>query len=53
MFFGPLRYHREEWAGDDVVRCDFLSRNVYSQKARKLLSAQEKKIISDGIVLLQ
>lgn len=53
MKFGPLRYESAEWNGDDVVHCDFHSRNIYTPKAFKFLKGSGKGIIRSGIVLLQ
>jgi hypothetical protein len=53
MFFGPLRYSSEEWKMEDVMHCNFLSCNAYTPKAYDLLRKFEKKVVKDGIILLE
>lgn len=54
MYFGPLRFARNGWNGEDVVWCDFpIAGLVFTPKAFNLFRKFEKGTKRDGIVLLE
>lgn len=51
--FGPLRFSRVEWSGDDFVWCDLICGLVYSKAAEALLRQHESKISRGNPVVLE
>jgi uncharacterized OB-fold protein len=44
MFFGPCRYKKEEWNGDDFVMCPFHRFILFTPRAFEILKSFDKKI---------
>jgi hypothetical protein len=53
MFFGPLRYLKREWSGDDIVHSDFQDNLLFTEKAFNVIKKFENEITMDGIALFE
>jgi hypothetical protein len=53
MYFGPLRYSKSCWAGQDVIQSSFHSANVYSRRAAQALMKLDKGITRYAPVFLE
>ncbi len=53
IFFGPLRYPRTRWNGDDIVGSHFAIGNLYSPKAYRVLKSLEPSIMRMAPVVLE
>lgn len=51
--FGPFRYPREEWNGDDIVYSDCLETLCYAPRVFEFMRRHEKRIRKHGIVLFE
>jgi hypothetical protein len=52
-YFGPLRYSRAEWQGEDFIHSAFEEGPVYSQRACQLLKSFEKQVTQVSPVCLE
>ena len=53
MLFGPLRYPKANWQGQDIVNEPFCNSNVYSHKAFELLKSFNKQITKFEPIILE
>ena len=53
MFFGPLRYKKDEWDGKDIVHATYLDGLLFSKHAYNLMKTFEKNIEKDGVAFLE
>ena len=53
MFFMPGKYLKSNWNGDDIVEDSFYHDTLFTENAFKLIKSVEKKVIKDGVVILE
>jgi len=53
VHFGPLRFYRNDWNGDDFVLSEYLDEILFSQKAYQFLKNYERKISKGDPVYLE